>query len=163
MGLIYASLCQFAGGPCHPFPICIRWSHPWAARSQLRPITNLGCQLCILAITRSHHHVIYRVLTTDQMTIVWWGCSNHLDDLMQTMGELQMFWSYISYAFITWFVQDKWPNGSGDINTLRLRGNEQRTTFSNAFSSMKMFEFRLKFHWSLFLRFQLTIFHHRFR
>ena len=26
-----------------------------------------------------------------------------------------------------------------------------QTTFSNVFSSMKMFEFRLKFHWSLFL------------
>ena len=36
-------------------------------------------------------------------------------------------------------------------------------TFSNAFSSMKMFEFRLKFHWSLFPRVQLTIFQHWFR
>ena len=36
-------------------------------------------------------------------------------------------------------------------------------TFSNAFSWMKMYEFRLKFHWSLFLRFQLTIFQHWFR
>ena len=32
-----------------------------------------------------------------------------------------------------------------------------QTTFSSAFSWMKMFEFRLKFHWSLFLRIQLTI------
>ena len=38
-----------------------------------------------------------------------------------------------------------------------------QTTFSNAFSSMKMFEFRLQFHWSLFLRVKLTIFQHRFR
>ena len=38
-----------------------------------------------------------------------------------------------------------------------------QTTFSNAFSCMKMFEFRLKFHWSLFLRVQLTIFQHWFR
>ena len=36
-------------------------------------------------------------------------------------------------------------------------------TFSNAFSSLKMFEFRLQFHWSLFLRFELTIFQHWFR
>ena len=35
--------------------------------------------------------------------------------------------------------------------------------FSNVFSWMKMFEFRLKFHWSLFLRVQLTIFQHWFR
>ena len=38
-----------------------------------------------------------------------------------------------------------------------------QTIFSNAFSWMKMFEFRLKFHWSLFLRAQLIIFQHWFR
>ena len=38
-----------------------------------------------------------------------------------------------------------------------------QTTFSDAFSWMKINEFRLKFHWSLFLRVQLTIFHHWFR
>ena len=38
-----------------------------------------------------------------------------------------------------------------------------QTTFSSAFSWMKMFELQLKFHWSLFLRDQLTIFHHCFR
>ena len=32
-----------------------------------------------------------------------------------------------------------------------------QTTFSNVFSSTKMFEFRIKFHWSLFVRDQLTI------
>ena len=36
-------------------------------------------------------------------------------------------------------------------------------TFSNAFSWMKMFKFRLRFHWSLFPRVQLTIFQHWFR
>ena len=38
-----------------------------------------------------------------------------------------------------------------------------QTTFSNAFSRMKMYEFRLRFHWILFLRFELTIFQHWFR
>ena len=38
-----------------------------------------------------------------------------------------------------------------------------QTTFSNAFSWMKMFEFRLKFHWSLFPRVQLIIFQQWFR
>ena len=38
-----------------------------------------------------------------------------------------------------------------------------QTTFSSAFSWMKMYKFRLKFHWSLFLRVQLTIFQHWFR
>ena len=38
-----------------------------------------------------------------------------------------------------------------------------QTTLSNAFSWMKMFEFRLKLHWSLSLRVQLTIFQHWLR
>ena len=38
-----------------------------------------------------------------------------------------------------------------------------QTTFSSAFSWMKMQEFCLRFHWSLFLRFELTIFQHCFR
>ena len=41
--------------------------------------------------------------------------------------------------------------------------NISQTIFSNVFTSMKMFEFRLKFHWSLFPRVQLTIFQHWFR
>ena len=38
-----------------------------------------------------------------------------------------------------------------------------QTALSNAFSWMKMHEFRLRFHWSLFLKFELTIFQHWFR
>ena len=38
-----------------------------------------------------------------------------------------------------------------------------QTTLLNAFSWMKMYELRLRFHWHLFLRFELTIFQHWFR
>ena len=38
-----------------------------------------------------------------------------------------------------------------------------QTTVSNAFSLMKMYQFRLKFHWSLFPGVQLTIFQYWFR
>ena len=38
-----------------------------------------------------------------------------------------------------------------------------QTTFSNGFSWKKMYEVRLKLHWSLFLKAQLTIFQHWFR
>ena len=38
-----------------------------------------------------------------------------------------------------------------------------QTTFSNAFSGMKTYEFWLRFHWSFFLRLELTIFQHWFR
>ena len=43
-------------------------------------------------------------------------------------------------------------------------GREQIDTISQTtFSKMKMNEFRLGFHWSLFLGFELTIFQHWFR
>ena len=38
-----------------------------------------------------------------------------------------------------------------------------QTTLSNTFSWMKMLEFRLRFHWSLYIRVQLTIYEHWFR
>ena len=51
------------------------------------------------------------------------------------------------------------------INIFRPRQNgcHFADDVSNAFSWMKMCEFCLRFHWSLFLRVQLTIFHHWFR
>ena len=51
------------------------------------------------------------------------------------------------------------------FNTLRPVRNRGHFTddILDAFSWMKMNEFRLKFHWSLFLRVQLIIFHHWFR
>ena len=55
-----------------------------------------------------------------------------------------------------------------DRNTLTHWGRDKmaaisQTTFSNAFSWMKMYEFRLRFHWSLFLVVQTTISQHWFR
>ena len=49
-------------------------------------------------------------------------------------------------------------SASVPLNTLRPRqlGTISQTTFSNAFSWMKMFELRLRFHWSLILMIQLT-------
>ena len=51
------------------------------------------------------------------------------------------------------------------FNSLRPRQMDaiSQTTFSNAFFLLKMFVFRLKFHWSLFPRVQLTIFQQWFR
>ena len=51
------------------------------------------------------------------------------------------------------------------FNLLRPRQNGRLfpMTFSDAFSWMKVNEFRLRFHWSLFLRVQLPIFQHWFR
>ena len=50
-----------------------------------------------------------------------------------------------------------------DINSLRPRRNGRYNADDSAFFRKKMFEFRLKFHWSLFLRVQISIFQHWFR
>ena len=64
------------------------------------------------------------------------------------------------------------PDTPSSISTSRLMlthwGRDKmatifQTTSSNVFSSLKMFEFRLKFHWNLFLRVQSTISQHWFR
>ena len=59
-------------------------------------------------------------------------------------------------------------NNSDITCVLTHRGRDKmatifQTTFSNGFSWMKMYEFLLEFHWSLFSRVQLTIFHYCFR
>ena len=78
-----------------------------------------------------------------------------------------MFITYCNYLKTAWFMMGQWWQiEPGRLNTLRLRQDGRRfsqTRFSNAFSWMKMYEFHLKFHWSLCLRFQLTIFQHWFR
>ena len=85
------------------------------------------------------------------------GCW-HLDDINSHYFEL---FSPEHYSLTTRMVKNVTYNlthwGRDEMN------NISQTTLSNVFSSMKMFEFRLKFHWSLFPRVQLTIFQHWFR
>ena len=66
------------------------------------------------------------------------------------------------------YLVDKVFQGLGKDLALTYWGRDKmgaisQTTFSSAFSWMKMLKFRLKFHWNMFLRVQLTIFQHWFR
>ena len=95
------------------------------------------------------------------------GCGNHLTQrgLVLLMcfitssytfpgdAKMHLYSLYFSYS----------PKGSLAHWGRHKMAAISQTTFSNAFSSMKMFEFRLKFQWSLFPRVQLTIFQHWFR
>ena len=79
-------------------------------------------------------------------------------DLSPLLGHLQTQWwtrstlEWLKYIFLssTHWGQDK-------------MAVIFQTTFSTAFPWMEMFEFRLKFHWNLFLRVQLIILQHWFR
>ena len=72
--------------------------------------------------------------------------------------------TYFRRTLTTWgLAQDKQKeqqhHAMHSLNTLRPRQMDaiSKTTFSNAFSWMKMFEYRLKFHGNLFLRIRSTI------
>ena len=88
------------------------------------------------------------------------GCGNHLTQrgLVLLMcfitssyhfagdAKMHLYSLYFSYS----------PKGSLTHWGRDKMAAISQTTFSNAFSSMKMIEFRLKFQWSLFPRVQLT-------
>ena len=81
-------------------------------------------------------------------------------------------WQVSSY-----FYRNRTVNITGRLQSRRISGKLcslthwgrdkmaaiSQTTLSTPFLWMKMFEFRLKFHWSWFPRVQLTIFQHWFR
>ena len=73
----------------------------------------------------------------------------------------------IKFKYSGRYVDEFWNNRQ-EVTSLTHWGQDKmaaifQTTVSNGFSLMKMYEFRLKFHWSLFPRVQLTIFQHWFR
>ena len=94
------------------------------------------------------------------------GINMHQPRWMLLYGDLNLPPDQTCFSQILASGYPQW--GSYSVTPLTHWGRDKmaaiiQTTFSNAFSWMKMCEFRLKFHWSLFLRVQLTIFHHWFR
>ena len=99
----------------------------------------------------------------------WWKkkiCIPHIVSTMASDAQLlvlpghQQPWYWHHYLRI--FQHQQWMAGLTHWGRDKMAAFSQ-TTFSNAFSSIKMFELRIKFHWSLFLMVQLTIFQHWFR
>ena len=92
-------------------------------------------------------------------------------------NDRQSPWQYTGLrAAASWYMEagTKWPRQHfQQIHLFKEKylthwGRDKmaaifQTTFSNAFSWMKMLKFLLRFHWSLFPRVQSTIFHHWFR
>ena len=76
----------------------------------------------------------------------WVGIYSHRGSLTFASGSVKYFWRI-------------WVKTLGRDEMAAI----SQTTLSDAFSGMKMYEIRLRIHWSLFLRFELTIFNHWFR
>ena len=82
----------------------------------------------------------------DYMQIITYENNSNIASMIEI--EMVFFKNILRISLTHW--------GPGEMN------NISQMTFSNIFSSMKMFELRLKFHWSLFPRVQLPIFQHWF-
>ena len=84
---------------------------------------------------------------TSNMTSVYTTFTNYTFKNLQSETR---YYFEVSLWLCLWCLL----GGCDVFNTLRLRQMDAiwQTTFSSAFSWMKMFEFLLKFHWSLFLR-----------
>ena len=114
----------------------------------------------------SGNHVVYR--QTDRRT-----------DKVNPVYPLQLHWARVSRNICSssivksLIVGDFMTQDFLDYFSVSTKGspylahwgweemdNILQTTFSNIFSSMKMFEFQLIFHWNLFLKVQLIIFQH---
>ena len=78
----------------------------------------------------------------------------------------KFYWEHFPDIFLS-SKSLKYAVGKDSINLTHWGRDKMaaifQTTFSNAFYWMKMYEYRLNFHWSLFLRVQLTISQHWFR
>ena len=97
-------------------------------------------------------------LVGDNIPLIdWW----HLK--CQRVIEIRTHFPTMQRTASLWDYCDR--GDLGHFKTLRPRQMYAiwQTTFLSACSWMKMFEFLLKFHWSLFLRVELTIDQHWFR
>ena len=90
----------------------------------------------------------YLPYLVDMMLLITWRCKEpghqHLD-----ISLVCLDWSRLSMTRLTHWGRDK-------------MAAIFQTSCSNGFSWVRMYEFQLKFHWSLFLGAQLTIFYHWF-
>ena len=112
--------------------------------------------MCVLCISIGMYHGLEILLPPSNIL---------LPKAMAPMASLAYIWFIITYA---WYIAYIWFIITVPADALAHWGRDKmaaifQTTLSNTFSSMKMYKFWLKFHWSLFLRVQLITSQHWFR
>ena len=126
-----------------PTHICVtqpQWVNCWYQTNSMESTFNCWYQ------TNSMESTFNCWYQTNSMELTF-NCWYQTNSMESTFNSW-MKWKY--HDILTHWGRDK-------MDTI------SQTTFSNAFSWMKMHEFHLRFHWSLFLRIELTIFQHWFR
>ena len=144
-------------------------------RKQFSILSWLSCFLMTIIIWNLAHHNYQTTIISSDLSGASHSiesircCPNHMRSLYDQQGG--GFHSICVFLCDSWFIvvrcggRPMWlsVHQSVSYHLLTHWGRDKmavvfQTTFSNAFSWMKMYEFPLRFHWSLFLRFELTIF-----
>ena len=108
---------------------------------------TFGTTFIYIIYLRIRHHKLLYPIGLCRMYLFMHGLTSSL----LKFGQWQVFSSHIfMLIWLTHWGRDK-------------MAAIFQTTFSNGFSWIKMYEFGLTFHWSLFLGVQLIIFQHLFR
>ena len=82
-----------------------------------------------------------------------WSCVIHMNWII--FGQIMVWCLFRSnYDLLSIGQKFQWNTNQNAMIFILLM------TFSNSCAWMKIYEFRLMFHWSFFLRFELTIFQH---
>ena len=142
-------------------PLLTHWSYNFLALTHQSYLKNENSFACKTAVALGIHfctcHVFDGILTCP---LHW--CHSH-----QTMLHVTML---ASDGVMLEQLAEKCPSNpsyaelfDNTVKSLTHWGRDKmdtilQPTFSNAFSWIKTYKFRLRFHWSLFLRVQLTIY-----
>ena len=144
----------------------VLWKSPWLIHGESHNINisvvSLACNSVKEAIKLGKEKYLHNLLIHVPHSTLWFVYYGHNHSkIYNTSRKVESLNNTTSFSSF-------WKVLKGHINTLTHWGRDKmaavsQRTLSNAFSWMKMLEFRLKFHWSLFLRVQLTIFQRWFR
>ena len=115
----------------------------------------LACFFFMIRVLQDGGHIKFILTVRSWMASRHWNCCKYMTH--------RWFVMWLSH----WFIAPEGRTTSAWFH-LTHRGRDKmdaiaQTRVSSAFSWMKMYEFRLRFHWNSFLRVELTIFQHWFR
>ena len=113
-----------------------------------------GMALCF-SVARWRHITWYNSVDIGSGNCLLLDSTDPLPEKQQQQEQQQQKTKLSDACPLCWVEQTHW--GRDKMAAI------SQTTFSDAFSWMKMYEFRLRFHWSLFSGIELTISQHWFR
>ena len=131
-------------------PGSVNSSHKWPVTRKMFPFDD------VIMLTKFSSLALHQIL----LHMIYPSAASYGNFHVKIRGfhnlSLNPDW-VLSYVFLLSIYQELTHWGRGQMAAIF------QTTSSNAFSWMKIYEFRSRFHWSLFLRVQLTTFQHWFR